>query len=160
VSCQPEPALVRPGVAGDMSRMADIERAAAIHPWSLSQFLDSSMRENEHALVSQEQADGEIFGFCIYQQVLDEATLMNVAVHPDRQGRGQGRLLMDSLLRQQLPLQGVSRCLLEVRRSNLGAIALYRHFGFVDDGVRSTYYTTINGSEDALLMSCELVLEQ
>ena len=159
MSCQPEPVLVRPGVTGDMSRMADIERAAAIHPWSLSQFLDSSMRENEHALVLQEQADCEIFGFCVYQQVLDEAPLMNIAVHPARQGRGQGRLLMDSLLRQ-LPLQGVSRCLLEVRRSNPGAIALYRHVGFVDDGVRGNYYPTINGSEDALLMSCELVLEQ
>jgi ribosomal-protein-alanine N-acetyltransferase len=139
--------------------MVEIERAAAIYPWSLNQFLGSSMRDNEHALVLQEQAQGEIFGFCIYQQVLDEATLMNIAVHPDRQGMGRGRLLMDSLLRQ-LPLQGANRCLLEVRSSNLGAIALYRHFGFGDDGVRSKYYPGASGSEDALLMSCELVLEQ
>ena len=142
-----------------MPRMAEIERVTAIHPWSLNQLLESSLREHEHSLVLQEQADGEILGFCIYQQVLDEATLMNIAVHPDRQGRGQGRLLMAWLLRQ-LSSQGASRCLLEVRRSNLAAIALYRHVGFVDDGVRSNYYPTTSGHEDALLMSCELVPEQ
>jgi len=141
-----------------MPSMAEIERATAIHPWSLNQFLGSSLREHEHSLVLQEQADGEILGFCIYQQVLDEATLMNIAVHPDRQGRGQGRLLMDCLLRQ-LSSQGVNRCLLEVRRSNLGAIALYRHVGFIDDGVRNNYYPTTSGCEGALLMSCELVPE-
>jgi ribosomal-protein-alanine acetyltransferase len=139
--------------------MAEIERAVAIHPWSLSQFLASSIRENEHSLVLREQKGAEVFGFCIYQQVLDAAMLMNIAVHPERQGRGLGRLLMGSLLRK-LPLQGVNRCLLEVRRSNLGAIALYRNSGFVDDGVRSNYYPMTNGREDALLMSCELVLEQ
>ena len=139
--------------------MAEIERAAAIHPWSLSQFLGSSLQESEHSLVLQEQTGGEVFGYCIYQRALDEATLMNIAVHPDRQGMGQGRLLMDCLLRQ-LSTEDVSRCLLEVRRSNLGAIALYRHFGFVDDGVRCNYYPTANGHEDALLMSCEVVLKQ
>jgi ribosomal-protein-alanine N-acetyltransferase len=139
--------------------MAEIERVAAVHPWSLSQFRGSSMHESEHSLVLQEQTGGEVFGYCIYQRILDAATLLNIAVRPDRQGMGQGRLLMDYLLRQ-LPLQGVSRCLLEVRRSNLGAIALYRHIGFVDDGVRNNYYPTANGREDALLMSCGVVLEQ
>ena len=56
-----------------MPTMAEIERATAIHPWSLNQFLGSSLREHEHSLVLQQQADGEILGFCIYQQVLDEA---------------------------------------------------------------------------------------
>ena len=159
MSCRPEPALVRPGTVGDVPEMVEIERVAALHPWSLGQFRDSSMCDNEHSLVLQEQAGGKVFGFCIYQQVLDEATLMNMAVHPDRQRMGQGRLLMECLLRQ-LPSRGASRCLLEVRRSNLGAIALYRHFDFVDDGVRNNYYPTASGHEDALLMSCELVPEQ
>ena len=139
--------------------MAEIERAVVNHPWTLRQFLGSSIRESEHSLVLQEQTSDEVFGFCIYQQVLDEATLMNMAVRRERQGKGLGRLLMDYLLRQ-LRLQGVNRCLLEVRRGNPGAIALYRHSGFVDDGVRGTYYSTTSGREDALLMSCEPVLEQ
>jgi ribosomal-protein-alanine N-acetyltransferase len=142
-----------------MPTLAEIERRVAIHPWSLDQFLASSLREHEYCLVLQEQTGGAVFGFCIYRQVLDEATLMNIAVHPDRQGRGQGRRLVDSLLRQ-LSSQDVCRCLLEVRRSNLSAIALYRQQGFVDDGVRSNYYPTTSGCEDALLMSCELVPEQ
>lgn len=139
--------------------MAEIERAAAIHPWSLNQFLESSLRENEYSLVLLEHEEGELFGFCIYQKIRDVVTLMNIAVHPDWQRRRQGHLLMDCLLRH-LPAQGVSRCLLEVRRSNRAAIALYRHLGFVDDGVRSNYYPVPGGREDALLMSLELVPEQ
>ena len=40
---------------------------------------------------------------------------------------------------------------LEVRAGNDAAKALYRKFGFTEDGVRPNYYS--NG-EDAILMSC------
>ncbi|MCZ6831549.1 MAG: hypothetical protein O7F73_18545, partial [Gammaproteobacteria bacterium] len=50
------------------------------------------------------------------------------------------------------------RCLLEVRCSNGGAIALYRKHGFTEDGVRKNYYPTDGGREDALLMSLNLTV--
>jgi ribosomal protein S18 acetylase RimI-like enzyme len=55
---------------------------------------------------------------------------------------------------------GGRRLLLEVRNSNNAAIALYRKFGFSDDGVRREYYPAADGREDALLMSMQLVSEK
>lgn len=145
---------VRPGAAADLMSIAAIERQAAPGPWSLSQFVASSLRKSEGSLIV-ESADGEALGFAVYQRVLDEATLLNIAVLPDYQGRGLGARLLRELL-EHLSAAGVARFLLEVRQSNERAIGLYRRFGFVDDGVRRDYYPTASGREDALLMSCQL----
>jgi ribosomal-protein-alanine N-acetyltransferase len=151
----PDRSRVRAGVAQDVPTLAAIEREAAISPWSLNQFLSSSLRDNEHFLVL-EDGGGVVAGFCIYQCLQDEASLMNVAVRPTRQGAGLGRLLLTGLQQTLLDL-GVKRCLLEVRRGNKAAIALYHKLGFVHDGVREDYYPTEGGREDAVLMSCQLV---
>lgn len=134
--------------------MADLEKRAAINPWSLSQFVESSLRDSDAALVA-ESGDAGLLGFAVYQRVLDEASLLNIAVEPAQQGRGLGAALLQHLL-DRLAQQGVSRLLLEVRSGNLPAIRLYRRLGFVDDGRRRDYYPVPGGREDALLMSREL----
>ena len=151
----PEQFRVRASAANDVHKLVEIEREVARKPWSFNQFVAGSLRANEHSLVC-EQGNGAIVGFCIYQRVLDEATLMNIAVRAVHQGAGLGVLLLAHLLRL-LADGGVERCLLEVRRSNEAALALYRKAGFVDDGVRKDYYPTNYGREDALLMSYQLV---
>lgn len=149
-----EPLSIRPGTAADLKHMAALEQAAAINPWSLSQFLESSLRDSDACLVI-ESASGELLGFAVYQRVFDEVTLMNIAVVPAQQGRGYGTRLLQSLLHV-LEGQGVARLLLEVRRGNIAAIALYRRLGFSEDGVRPDYYPSADGREDALLMSRRL----
>jgi ribosomal protein S18 acetylase RimI-like enzyme len=47
--------------------------------------------------------------------------------------------------------------LLEVRPSNEKALALYRHFGFQQIGVRRGYYPAEQGREDALVLTHSLV---
>jgi len=147
-------AQVRPGTAADVSRIYAIEHQVSLNPWSLSHLLNSSRRDNEPCLVL-ESPSGELLGFAIYQKVLDEATLMNIAIAGEQQSRGHGARLLQSLLRE-LKNTGIVRCLLEVRSSNAAAIALYRKHGFVDDGRRKDYYPTATGKEDALLMSCQV----
>ncbi len=151
----PERFRVRVGAANDVQKLAEIEREVARNPWSLNQFMAGSLRDNEYSLVC-EQDNGAITGFCVYQRVLDEATLMNIAVRPAHQSTGQGALLLAHLLAL-LADCTVERCWLEVRRSNEAALGLYRKAGFVDAGVRKDYYFTVCGREDALLMSCQLV---
>jgi len=46
---------------------------------------------------------------------------------------------------------------LEVRPSNIAAVALYRCAGFSVIGVRSGYYQNASGKEDALVMACDLM---
>ena len=153
---RPEKARIRRGAPDDVHMLAEIEQSAAINPWTLSQIVGSSLQEHEHSLVLEQTTTGDLLGFAIYQQVLDEATLMNIALRPAWQGRGLGCMLLQAVL-QALEEAGVRRCLLEVRESNAPAIALYHKHGFVDDARRSDYYPTANGREDALLMSRKVV---
>ncbi len=145
---------IRPGNAADLKAMAEIEKSAGINPWSLSQFLESSLRDTDASLVL-ESPDGRLLGFALYQHVLDEATLMNIAVRPQQQGQGYGSRLLRCLI-ETLAGRGLARLLLEVRCSNGAAISLYRRLGFVDDGRRPEYYPVPGGREDALLMSRDL----
>ena len=133
--------------------MAAIERQAALSPWSLSQFVEGSLKESQSSFVL-DNGDG-LLGFAIVQWLLDEATLMNIAVHPSQQGKGFGGLLLNAVL-EDLRRRGQRRCLLEVRVGNNAAISLYRRHGFVEDGLRKGYYSSASGKEDALLMSCTL----
>jgi ribosomal protein S18 acetylase RimI-like enzyme len=48
---------------------------------------------------------------------------------------------------------------LEVRPSNLHAIALYQSVGFVQVGVRKGYYQAVGGREDALVLKLVLVAQ-
>lgn len=94
----------------------------------------------------------DVCGFVFISRVLDEATVMNIAVLPQARGRGLGKQLLSTALNE-LRQQGVSRCLLEVRESNRAALALYQSLGFGVDGVRKGYYPVASGREDALMMS-------
>lgn len=141
--------MIRALVPGDAARLHQIEQACTAFPWTLNQFIEGLEGEefgwgDEH--------DGALTGFALFQQVLDEATLLNTAVHPDwRRRRIARELLLHALTH--LPARGVVRCLLEVRVGNAAAIALYRSLGFGVDGRRPHYYPAVGGREDALLMS-------
>ena len=92
--------------------------------------------------------DGSLAGYLCLRILLDEAEILDVAVDPVLRRAGAGRLLVAAAI-EQCRTQAVRTLGLEVRVSNLPAIALYRSFGFTDVGIRRRYYE--NG-EDALLM--------
>ncbi len=133
--------------------MAALEKEVAPSPWSLSQFLNSC--RGERPIWVLEDDAGELAGFAICQLVADEATLMNIAVSPRVQRQGWGRRLLGEVVAG-LGASGAERLMLEVRRGNSAAIALYLDQGFSEDGRRKAYYPAPGGREDALLMSREL----
>lgn len=59
--------------------------------------------------------------------------MLNICTAPERQGRGHGRHLLRALVRLARE-QGAERVFLEVRPSNLPAIALYHSEGFNEIG--------------------------
>lgn len=99
--------------------------------------------------------NGTVRGFVIYSQVLDEATILNIAVDANSQRSGLGGKLLRAALRQ-MKYSGIARCMLEVRYSNTPARKLYEAHGFELDGLRKNYYPDSDGREDALLMSLAL----
>ncbi len=89
-----------------------------------------------------------IAGYLVAWHVADELHVMNVATRADRRRRGIGRALVDAAVAY-ARARRVRHALLEVRRSNRAAIAMYRGIGFFAMGVRSKYYPD---DEDAVEM--------
>jgi ribosomal-protein-alanine N-acetyltransferase len=141
--------MLRKLTPADAHAMHSIEIAMVEFPWSLRQYQDSFAIGDFGW--GHERA-GELIGFILFSHVIDEATLLNLVVHPHWQRHGFARELLLHGLRE-LELREAMRCLLEVRVGNLGAIALYSALGFEVDGKRRDYYPAVIGREDALLMS-------
>ena len=139
-------------VIDDVAAVVAVEVAATAFPWNHSQFV-ASLLENDDATVV--EVEDDVAGFALFRQVLDESTLLNIAVHPDHQRSGYGRLLLERGLLAQAA-KGVDTCFLEVRVSNERAQALYRSLGFAIVGERKNYYPAKQGREHALIMSRHL----
>ncbi len=130
-------------------RSWQIEQRAHAFPWSEKTFFGN---RGERYLNFKLTADDRMAAFAITQVVLDEATLFNIAVDPDFQRRGLGRMLLEHLI-DELEKRGVVTLWLEVRASNAAAIALYESLGFNEATIRRNYYPTAQGHEDAIIMA-------
>ncbi len=99
-----------------------------------------------------ESGPGSPAAFLVTWLVQDELHVLNIATRPDERRRGHARALLAHGL-DFARAHGVRHVLLEVRRSNAGAIELYRRLGFVAMGVRARYYPN---DEDAVEMLLRL----
>ncbi len=95
----------------------------------------------------------EVAGFAAFHQVLDEAELRNLAVHPSHQRKGVASVLLGSVILR-LRESGAKTLYLEVRPSNQPARVFYASVGSRLDYTRSNYYR--NPAEDALVMALEI----
>lgn len=102
-------------------------------------------------------AGTDIAAFAAAQQVLDEVTLLNIAVVPTLRRRQCARMLLRELIAR-ARRRGGRRLLLELRDSNSAARTLYEQLGFRLDGRRPNYYPARDAqpAEDAVLMSLAL----
>ncbi len=96
--------------------------------------------------------DDTVIGFLAFEQVLDEGSIVEVAVHPDCRRRGLARGLITSAINS---ADGLNTVFLEVRESNTPAIGLYESLGFERIAVRKGYYQ--KPKEDAVLYRLPLV---
>ena len=94
-----------------------------------------------------------LLGFAAYRRVIDEAELLNLAVHPEHQQQGVGRALLEEGSKRLLQM-GARRIFLEVRASNEPAQKLYFSMGFAIRARRKDYYR--NPQDDALVLSMNL----
>lgn len=140
---------LRPLSRADGDALYELESLANAFPWSRQQFIDG-LAGNDFGWVIEDA--GELAAFALFSQILDEATLLNILVRPERRRGGLARQLLTVAL-PALAARGAQRCLLEVRAGNQPAIALYQSLGFQLDGRRRDYYPAVGGREDALLMS-------
>jgi ribosomal-protein-alanine N-acetyltransferase len=147
----------RPMHIGDLDAIMQIEPTIYSHPWTCGNFSDS-LNSGYNAWVLQDkiQADkSEIIGYALMMLVMDEAHLLNLSIAKHRQKQGLGRQLLEYMI-YIAKRHKSANMFLEVRTSNISAIALYENIGFNEMAIRRGYYPSQNGREDAVLMGLAL----
>ena len=139
----------------DLAAVMINENAAYDYPWSAS--IMASNQKRHYCVVFEAGADadnaGEILGHAILSTVVDEASVLNIAVSPKAQRQRIGYQLMENIL-QYAGSKSCVEVFLEVRESNRPAFTMYHQFGFNEVGVRNNYYPSKQGREDAILLAC------
>ena len=142
---EPGSLTIRPLAYGDLPSVIAIERRSFPTPWSLAMFVLELSKPSGICLAAEDESG--LVGYLVcarYEQVWH---LMNVAVVSEQRRRGVASELIDRLFEQ---AGSDSRFTLEVRVSNLPAIAMYEGIGFRSAGRRRSYYH--DNGEDALIM--------
>ena len=141
----------------DVDEVLRIEREVQAYPWSRGNFMDAL----SHGYVCQvDTQDAVIRGYVVLMADfknagIEEAELLTIGVAATQQRKGLGRAMLREML-EAVRAQNLRRVFLEVRASNLAALALYRSAGFARIGLRRSYYQNARGNEDAITMACEL----
>jgi ribosomal-protein-alanine N-acetyltransferase len=134
--------------------VAAIEAESHVTPWALDTLQSSA--DDRHTSTAM-LIDNQVAAYSILMHNVDDWELLNITVAPELQGFGLGRkLLMQGL--DAARLANRDSVFLEVRPSNIAALALYTRCGFTQVGVRKGYYRTekIDVQEDAVIMRCTL----
>jgi ribosomal-protein-alanine N-acetyltransferase len=143
---------LRPARATDLDAVLALDRACS--PVFARRSSYATQLAGPHLLLVAAR-DAALLGFASWNAVIDEATLVNLAVAPRCRRAGLGRCLLERS-RALLAGRGIRRLLLEVRESNVPARRLYEVCGFSIDGRREGYYGAVEAGgarEAALLMS-------
>jgi [ribosomal protein S18]-alanine N-acetyltransferase len=97
--------------------------------------------------------DREIVGFISGRRIREEGEILNLAVQPRTRRNGVAKALLEALL-EEFRRERVLQVFLEVRESNVAAIAFYQKSGFEKTGRRPGYYR--HPEEAALVLDLKL----
>src|ERR1700733_15245213 len=125
---EPFEVVIAPMRQKDLPGVLRIEEAVFPDPWSRRLFVEELAQRTSRCYRAAWRGR-QIVGFAGLMLIDDEAHVNNIAVDPEHQGRGVGRVLLSDLVRQALDRK-VRHLTLEVRANNRSAIALYAKFGF------------------------------
>lgn len=135
----------------DLEQVIAIDQVSFSLPWPARSFR-FELTDNPASRCWVADLDGKVIAMLVGWLIVDEFHVATIATHPDFRGRGIGR---DLLLRalHLAKAEGARKSFLEVREGNEVARAMYRKFGFVEEGRRKEYYK--DNGEDAILMSLD-----
>ena len=97
--------------------------------WTIEGYRREMDSPNSDLLILQQMTPQQILGVGCVWAILDEAHITTLAIDPTVQRQGWGSVMLQALLRAARRRE-LEWATLEVRVSNLGAIALYEKFGF------------------------------
>jgi ribosomal-protein-alanine N-acetyltransferase len=143
------PIHIRRMVHDDLPLVSDIERRSYDFPWSHGVFRDCLLAGYYCSVMDRGKY---VVGYAILSVAAGEAHILNLCVDPLYRKLGYGDRLLHEILRQARNAE-VNEVFLEVRPSNVAALALYRKKGFQQIASRTSYYQAKGGREDAAVLS-------
>ena len=140
---------IRLATINDAQAIYDIEQQSFSIPWSLES-VTTELAGTDNKLYMVICEENSIIGYAGAWLVYDEGQITNIAILPSARGKGYGLKLTKQLIDECFS-RGMHEIFLEVRISNLAALAMYRNLGFSVKGIRKDYYS--EPKEDAYIMS-------
>lgn len=138
--------IIREMSKEDIPEVAAIEKLCFSQPWSEKGF-EEGLEASAIFLAAEEEH--RVVGYIGMYVSVPEGEITNVAVTPEKRGKGTGKALVDAV-KQWAHDHGVTSIVLEVRVSNAAAIRVYEQAGFAKLGVRKNFYQF--PAEDAFVM--------
>ncbi|MCK0716334.1 ribosomal protein S18-alanine N-acetyltransferase [Chromohalobacter sarecensis] len=136
-----------------------LEAAGQVHPWKRATL--ARALADDTLDVWGAWRDATLLGHAVLAWLPFEAELQAITVAPQVRRQGVAGILLAHLVTRARQ-RGAERLLLEVRESNAPALALYRRYGFDEDGRRRGYYSPAEARggvrEAAILMSRPLAV--
>lgn len=155
------PILIRPAIASDLHAIIQLDVTSNPHPWGEGLIADALQTRKNWVVELGDATQKSVVGWLTASMVLDQSELELIVIDSSMRRQGLARQLM-MVWSETVAQQDVSELLLEVRESNVGAIALYESLGFVQVGRRKNYYPiekkgqTEQGHEAACLFTLTL----
>lgn len=140
--------VIRQAGEWDIDAISSLEKICFTVPWSRDS-IARELTENDMAFYIVAELNGQVVGYAGMWHIVDEAHITNVAVLPEQRNKHIATAIIAVMI-QFSEEKGIRRFTLEVRSSNEPAKALYRNFGFKEEGLRKGYYE--DNGEDAVIM--------
>lgn len=145
----------------DLKRVKYINHLCLPENYTDNFFVDLHRRFPETFIVAEE--DKEVVGYIMcrietglsiinFHGLIKKGHIVSVAVLPEYRRKGLGQALVNEAM-ENMKLYKAKQCYLEVRKSNIPAIDLYKNLGFKISRTIRGYYAD---GEDAYLMTKEI----
>ncbi len=140
--------MIRRMEISDLDRIVEIEKECFTSLYKKEQY-EYELEDNPCAKLFVYVEDDIIVGFIDYWITFESCQLTKLAVASAYRKQGYASALMEYMIEDAIK-EKCEAILLEVRKSNQAAIALYDSYEFLEIGERKGYYS--DNHEDALVM--------
>ena len=122
-----------------------LDSCFGVSAWSTESIAAQLDKPDSYCVVAVDEE--KVVGYIAFEKILDEGSIVELAVDPEHRRQGMGRRLVELMLSS---CTGVKTICLEVRVSNTAARSLYEAFDFEEITIRKNYYD--DPREDAAIM--------
>ena len=133
----------------DLLTVSEMEAEIFPDPWIFKSF-QTEVNNTTYSYPCVIEIEEQIHGYAVVWFYSGEVHIGNFAIIQNSRKKGFGKLLLEHILHK---FSGYEMAFLEVRKSNIPAISLYKKYGFEELYIREFYYA--NG-EDAIVMGRKL----